>query len=284
MAKKTLPEKTERDPLSLFITKSNLWVQKYFKYISFALLAGILAIGLSFLYFYWQKKENKTASTLLYQAKKELAQAEQKAGGDTLSFDNTQNFFGQTKKAKYTAELNTQVNQYINLIKQWISKPAGLSAVAEMAYFLHQYGKHKEALSLLNIANPYKKKNLIGFLIAFQSGTYFMDQGEYEKAIKNFQFITKEKKAEWLWPDTLLKMALVYEKQNKTDQARKIYRRIKTDFSDSQISDIAMQYMNALNLLKKMNSPSNNKTTTGKDTHNTSGNIPSAKETETTEK
>ena len=252
MAKKKHPEKEEQDPLSLFIKKSNILIQKYFKLVFLILLAGVLIFGLFLLYCYWQEKENKKASELLYQSRKELVLAEQKAGGDIMGVDSGQNFFGQTKKAKYNSEMDKSAQQYISVIKSWISKPAGLSAAVEIAHFLYQYEKHSEALSLLNVAQAYRKKNLTGFLMAFQLGTYLMNQGKYEESIKNFQFIVTAQKAKWLWPEALVKMALCYERQHKTDQAREIYKRIKNDFSDSQASDKSIRYLNLLKLKKKM--------------------------------
>lgn len=253
MAKKKNSQREERDPLFLFTQKSNSLVRQYFWPILTILVAGVLVFGLAVFYFYWDKSVNKKAEEQLYQVRKKLMLVEEKAGGNILGFDNSQNFFGKTKQAKYNSEMDELVNQYVGVIKEWISKPAGLVAVAEMVHFLHQYKKQEQAMDLLKTAAFYKKKNLVGFLIAFQSGTYLMNQGEYESAIQDFQFITANKKAEWLWPDALIKIALCYEKQNKVNQAREIYKKIKDNFSDSQAGERAEKYLNLLQLQGKTN-------------------------------
>ena len=252
MAKKKNSEKEERDPLSLFMKKSNSLVHQYFWPILTVLITSVLIFGLSIFYSYLEKQGNKKAEEQLYQVRKELVLAEEKAGGDILGFNSSQNFFGQTKKAKYNSEMDRLVNRYISLIKEWISKPVGLVAVAEMIHFLNQYEKQEQAMDLLKIATLHKKKNLVGFLIAFQSGTYLMKFGQYEAAVQDFQFITTNKNAEWLWPETLIKTALCYEKQSQVDQARMIYKRIKNDFSDSPSAEKAEQYLNLLQIRDKM--------------------------------
>ena len=253
-----LPDKEEQDPLSLFTQKTLFYTQKLFKPLAVIVPAGLLGLAGFFLYSYQQKKTNNKAMELLYESKKKLIQAEKKAGGDTLSFDHSQNFFGKATKAEYTKELEERINQHVALIEKWISKPAGISAGMETAHFLYQYEKKEQAVKLLSQAD--KKKNLTGFLIAFQLGVYLMNQEKYEKAIENFSFITKEKKAKWLWPEALLKTALSLEKQNKIDKARKVYAKIKKEFADSPVNNTAGQYLNGLNLMQKMNTQDLKKT------------------------
>ena len=252
MAKQSFSETKERDPLSLFVKKSHSWALQYFRPFLFLLIASISIFGFSLFYSYWQKRENKNSEELLYQARKELSLAEKKAGGNILNFDSGQNFFEQAKKAKYNSEINERVNKYINRIDKWIAQPSGLLSAMEMVYFLRKYEKSELAMELLNKAVLHKKKNMVGFLVALQAGTYLMDQGEYDKAITNFQFITKSEKAKWLWPMTLTKTALCYEKQNKWDQAKEVYKRVKSDFSDSLDAETAGQYLNLLKLRMKM--------------------------------
>ena len=252
---------SEKDPLALFINQSKNWLQQYFKSILLVLVAGLLIFGLSILFSYWQRQNNRRAEERLYQARKALVLVEEKAGGEILGVDNSQNFFGQDKKAEYNTEVAKSANEYIKVIKKWISKPAALSAATEMAHFLYQYERRKEAVDLLQTARPYKKKDMIGFLIALQLGTYLMDQSEYETAIENFQFIIGDKNAKWLWPDALMRLALCYEKENKIAEAKKMYRQVKNDFSDSQAGERAVQYLNLLQLQEKIKEPTKVKAT-----------------------
>ncbi|MDE0119607.1 MAG: tetratricopeptide repeat protein [Bdellovibrionales bacterium] len=257
MARKTIPEKEERDPLALFIKKSSILTQKYFKPVLIMVISGLLIFGFFLFYFYWQKKENKKASDFLYQARKELIIAEQKAGGDIMSMDSGKNFFGQIKKAEYSAEMDQSSQKYISVIKKWISKPAGLSAAVEMAHFLYQYKKKEEALNLLDAAKPYLKRNLIGFIAHFQLGTYLMNKGKYEEAIKSFQFIVNEKKAQWFWPEALLNIALCYEERGKQNQAEETYKKIKDQFLDTKAGDKAVRYLNLMKVQNKKTSQYN---------------------------
>lgn len=259
MARKKSPEKEERDPLSLFIKKSNSFVHKYFWPVFSTLAAGVLIFGLSLLYSYWEGQRNQKAEELLYQARNKLVLAEEKAGGDVLGFNSSQNFFGQTKKAKYNVEMDKSANEYMNLIKSWISKPVGLAAAAEMISFLYQYEKKEQAMELIKLAVLHKKQSLMGFLIALQSGTYLMDQGDCDEAVKNFQFITVNKKAKWLWPDALIKTALCYEEQGKKNKAKEIYRRVRDDFSDFSSGETAEKYLNLLYLEDRLSKTVKNK-------------------------
>ncbi len=255
--KKNFPEKEERDPLALFIKKSNDWVQEYSKAAFIALFIGLASFGSFLLFAYWQKQTNRASEESLYTARQELVSAEAKAGGDILGFDSSQNFFGQSKKAKYDSSVDKPAKEYVSLIKKWIKKPAGLTAASEISHFFYQYDKKEEAIELLKEAGSYKRKNLTGFLIAFQLGTYLMDRNEYDSAVKEFQFITLSEKAKWLWPDALIRTALCYERQNKLDEAKKIYKQIKNDFSDSQAGMKSMQYLNLLQIQNKIKTASN---------------------------
>ena len=256
--KKNFPEKEERDPLALFIKKSTDWVQEYSKAVFFALFIGFLSSGSFLLFSYWKKQANRTAEESLYTARQELVSAEAKAGGDILGFDSSQNFFGKSKKAKYDSSIDKPAKEYVSLIKKWIKKPAGLTAATEISHFFYQYEKKEEAIELLKAASSYKKKNLTGFLITFQLGTYLMDRNEYDSAVKEFQFITLSEEAKWLWPDALIRTALCYERQNKLEEAKKIYRQVKNDFSDSQAGMKSIQYLNLLQIQDKIKTASNN--------------------------
>ena len=266
MAKNNFPEKEERDPLSLFIKKSNTFVSRYFWPATSLLVGGILIFGLSLLYTYLGKQQNQKAEELLYQARKKLVSAEEKAGGDVLGFNSSQNFFGGTKKAEYNSEMDEMVRQYAGVIEEWISKPAGLTAATEMVSFLHQYGKKEQAMELVKLVALNKRKTMVGFLVSFQSGAYLMDRGSYDEAIENFQFIMKSEEAKWLWPDTLVKMALSYEQQGKKEQAKEIYKRIKNDFSDSQAGETAEKYLNLLRIQDRVGKRVDNEKTEEKKT------------------
>lgn len=248
MAQNEFSQHTKINSINLLINKFKQKLQEYFKYIIGLLVIGLLILGSSMFYSYLKKQNNSKAQTFIYKAQKALVLAEQTAGGNLLSTNSNQNFYAKKNIAKNTAELDQAINHYKNTIQQWISKPAGLFAASELSYFLYQYNKKQSAIKLLQQATLYKKSNLIGFLISLQLGTYLMDQGEYEQAIINFEFIIKNKQAKWLWADVLLKIALSYEKQNKLKEAQKTYQQIKNDFSDHQAYRQAIKYLNLLKL------------------------------------
>ena len=246
--------KEEKDPLSRFIKLSHNWVVKYFTLALLTMAVAILAFGLMIFYSYWQKQQNKKAQEFLWKARAELISAEQKAGGEVLGFDTNAGFFGQPKKAQYSPDLKQKAQRYISEIKKHISKPAGLSAVMEMAHFLREYDQDKSALQLLQSASAYKRKNPVGFLLAFQHGVFLMDQNACEEAVQSFRFITESAQAKWLWPEALINTALCHEKQKQLNQARAVYKKIKNIFPDSQAGEKAVRYKNAMVLLQKMQS------------------------------
>lgn len=243
----------DKDPLSLFIKKSQLWAEKRFKALLALLCLGFIVFGLSLLYSYWLKRQNLSAEEVLHKLKHSLILAEKSAGGNILSFNNSQNFFSQAKPAPtLNQEVDTLSTNYINAIKKHKAKPAGKIAGIEMAHFLYQYKKPKQAIELLQDLDSCKKKNLIGFLVSFQLGTYLMSAGDYDKALSAFEFIANHDRSQWLKPEVLLKMALIYEKQNQIDKARNTYQQIKKDFPDSHFTRKAKQYLNLLNLQNKI--------------------------------
>ena len=250
MSKKKQPAQVEEtDLLAFFIKRTQLWVSHNFKYILFILVSGILILGLFFLNSYWRKQFNKQAAESLYQVRKVLMLAEKKAGGDVLGFDNSQNFFGQSKKAKHNLEeIDGLSKNYIAVINEYKHRPSALAASIELAQFLYKYEKPQLAIDLLSTTSLYKKKNVMGFLLSLQLGSYLMDKAEYAAAIEQMQFITENKSAKWLWPSTLIKIALCYEKQSKIAKAKEVYLQVKKDFPDSQESDRASQYLNLLTL------------------------------------
>ena len=253
MSKKKTSQAEDTDILFLFIKKTQFLVSRYFKYILSAIITGFLILGLFFLSSYWRKYLNEQTAESLYEMRKELMLAERKAGGDILGFDNSQNFFEKSKKAKYSpGEIEELSKNYIAVIKKNIYRPAAVVASVELAQFLHKYEKSRLAVDLLQAASPYKEKNVVGFLLAFQLGSYLMDKAEYSSAIQELQFITENKSAKWLWPATLVKTALCYEKQNQTDQAKKMYLKVKKDFPDSLQAEKATQYLNLLTLQEKL--------------------------------
>ena len=245
-------EEKEKDPLALFIKRSTNWVNEYAKTVFVFLFAGLLVFASVLLFSYLQKQLNEKGESALYESRKKLALAEQKAGGNVLSLDRNRDFFGQAKKAKYDPSIDKPAQDYVKVIQEWIKRPSGATAAVEMSHFFYQYEKKQPAIELLKKAGAYKKKDLTGFLIAFQLGTYLMDQNECESAIKEFRFITVNDEAKWLWPSALVRTALCYEKQNKTDMAKKIYKQIKNDFSDSQAGMKATQYLNLLEVQDKV--------------------------------
>ena len=244
------PSEKERDPLSLFIKQSQSLLERYFKPFFLFLFAGLLCFGLSLFYLHWQNQQNEKVAEILYQARKKLMEAEKKAGGDILSFDNNQNFFSQSKKGTYSPEMDKVAQEYIHLIKQNIKKPSGLLAISQTAHFLYEYDKKNEAMDLLKAGDPYKKENLTGFLNSFQLGAYLLDQKEYDTAIKSFLFITTNEKAKWLWPEALIKLGLAYEGQGQITQAGSAYKQAKG--IDSLSAQKATQYLNLLHLQQKI--------------------------------
>ena len=73
---------------------------------------------------------------------------------------------------------------------------------------------------------------------------------DYDLAIKSFMFITENEKAQWLWPEALIKLGLAYEGQNNIQKATESYR--KAQGIQSPSAQKAERYLHLLNLQQKI--------------------------------
>ncbi len=249
------PSTKEKDPLSLFMQKARQYLYQYFKYIIGIIVLSLVVFGGVLLWRYLEERQNQLAEEELYVARSALIAAEKEAKGQILSTDTLDRFFDPLQKAsEYTLDMQKNVEQYLTVIRRHLHRSAGAVSAMEVAYFLRTYGKNSQALELLQDLNKaFRKKNLLGFLLAFQLGIHWMNEGQYTLALEKFQWIQQQTKAQWLKPDVLLRMGLVYEKLNQPAKARTVYTQIKKDFTDSQAAKRAEQYLNLLQVEQAMN-------------------------------
>lgn len=254
---------SEKDPLSLFIRKANQYLYQYFKYIICFIVLLLMVFGGVLLWQYWERQQNQLAAEELYVARSALIAAEKKANGQTLSTETPDRFFNPIQKAsEYTLDMQKSVEQYLTVIRRHLHRPMGVVSAIEVTFFLRAYGQQDPAIKLLQDLNKvFKKKNLLGFLLAFQLGIHWMNEGKYQLALEKFQWIQQQKKIEWLKPDVLLRIGLVYEQLNQYTKARAVYTQIKKDFTDSQAAGRAEQYLNLLKVKQAMNNKDSTKET-----------------------
>ncbi len=248
----------KNQPSHLTLTqKIEIWLESYFKYILLVVVLSISAFGGIKLWSYFNEKKNQQAIEELYIAKKKLIAAEKNAKGTILSqsTNSEQNIFTPGQKApKYTAEMKAQVDHYLTLINRWKTQPGGVVSAIEMAYFLSTYNQNKIAGNLLkSVRKTFKKKTTLGFLLAFQTGVHLMNAENYTEALEHFEWIKLNTSAEWIMPNVLLKIALIYEHLKQTDKALKTYKQIIKNFSNTQVSKRAEQYMNILSVQNNLN-------------------------------
>ena len=238
---------SETDPLHLWIKKTRGWLHRYFKYLLAVLILAFSAGGSALLYKYWKEHNNQQAEEKLYTLKKELRALEQKLGGSVLSeSEDSKNFFQPVKKAKYNSEIKSLVQKYEALIKKQKNHPSAVISAIELAYFLYQYGRLKQAVNLLKAVQTKRADNLIGLLLSYQLALYFMDQGDYNLALSCLDLVLQSEKDRWIHPLALLEKAVIYEKQNNKLLAEKFYRELKENFPESRQAKQAEQYLNFL--------------------------------------
>ncbi len=93
-------------------------------------------------------------------------------------------------------------------------------------------GNYEEAIDFLR---GFKTRDLLLGAAKFSSlGDAYVELGEYESAVKAYQNAVSDYKNDYSTPIILKKTALVYEEMEEYDRANEYYRKIKTDFPDSE--------------------------------------------------
>ncbi len=247
--KKTTSPLKETDPLALFVQQANLISRRYFKFFLAVVLSLLAAYGVFLLYSHKVRQDNRKAEGELYQARKTLREVEKKQGGDFFGKPRENLFFLQRKKALFNGNLKQAFESYLQVTEKHISTSSGVWAALELGFFLSQYEDHREqALALLQRAWSHAPRTSLKALVAFSVGVRLMEFARFKEALVYFKSITQEENWKWLWPQAFVKQALCYEKQNRPEEAEKLYLQIQKDFPDSSEKDLAGQYLNGLKL------------------------------------
>lgn len=107
-------------------------------------------------------------------------------------------------------------------------------AKAEAGICYYKLGNYKEAIKYLESFTPQGDKGLSPQYVAALANCYAAD-GQIDKAIETFKEAAKEADNDATSPDYLMEAALLFENQNKKEEALKIYEQIKAEYPRSQI-------------------------------------------------
>ena len=213
MAKKAVKPAPKQDPKGLeeALSKSEQFFENNKKTIFGALIAIILII----------------AGGMLYSTK--VAQPRQLKAAEAI-------FPGETYFAKgdYTSALNGDAygfEGFEELSKQYKSTKAGKLANLYAGLCYAQMGDKETAQKYLAKFNG--KDQMVSPAALGTLANCYATAGQYNKAISTFEKAAKKADNNLLSPYYYFQAGLIYESQNKTAQALKIYKKIKAEYPES---------------------------------------------------
>ena len=227
-------------------------LQFFYKY-KWLLLGGgafFLAAGLGLIGFQiYETNQNQKAEQEIYKKRKTLLEAEKKHGGDVLSKLN----YLPSKKAKDAKLFSKELGDYIQFLKGLkAARPPHLSAALELSYFLIEYAKKDEALSLLD--EVFSKSQGGGFVrsaLILRLSDLYMEEKNYKRALYLLSLILNDKKAEAFYFEALLRSAFCHEALGSIKEAGEIYTLIKNKENAGFYREKAINYERLMKIKKK---------------------------------
>ena len=131
-------------------------------------------------------------------------------------------------------------------------------AAIELSYFLIQYKKEKEALSLLeqmsqktpSLFTRQAHKGWVYHGALYQLGVLFINQKNYTRALHLFSKIISSKSSAAFRQEALFKIAFCYEEMGEKDQAQQIYQELAKE--ESLYKERAVHYDRLLQIKNKV--------------------------------
>ena len=126
------------------------------------------------------------------------------------------------------------------------SSRASLISFMNMTQLLREKGQLDTVKSMTEQLKPsLSKSDFLWALWRFQKAGIFVETGETDKAISSLQEITKEKDANWLHGEALLRMGMIYEKTNK-DLAIQTYEKILSEHGQTSAAPTARRLLDQI--------------------------------------
>ena len=131
------------------------------------------------------------------------------------------------------------------------SKAAARGGIRAAALY-SKYGQSDQALSLLqDISKSYDKGSFYYGPIKMSLGTLFVEKGDLDSAIAQFQDILNAPASAYLHADTKLRMGMAYQKSGDLTNAKRFYTEVKEQDADGEVGRLATQYLRLLTLKER---------------------------------
>lgn len=254
-------EKEAKTPDAFLTTSDHLlkWAEKHGRLIgSLAALlffGGLIWTGVGQVRNYKEKtatREIYIAEQLLIKKQEEVAKKEAKVRED---FAKAQEGKKQKDKAAlpaippvdFSANYEAAARAIELAVDAHRDTEAAAAAALRLSSLYRDFKKVQEAEGIL-ARIKLSESNFLYPLIEMQKATLAMEAGDYNRAQTGFEQLSRNKAAEFLQAEALLKQGLCLEKLEQKDRAKEIYNRLSTEFPESQASRTAKGYLRLLDL------------------------------------
>ena len=216
-----------------------LWIKRYFKAIALVFfLAGLIAMAF-IAWHKWQENQEKKTQDSLYKLKSDLKAL--------IKDSKTAN---QNKPLALSREMKDKAKIYEEAIKKSQKSRAGAVFSIDLADFYYQRGAKQKAKDLLSLFAFPEKSSSLYQLVSFQLSSYYMDEGECEKALALLSALRSNKKAVPFHSESDLQQGLCLERLGRYDLALSKYEAVINKDSANYVSRLAEDYKKLL-LLKR---------------------------------
>lgn len=234
------------------------WLEKNIKTILGVVLAAVVvALGM-IAQDYFAKRTEKKLSNELFVLKNEVTKIQDefnraKYQGLDASAKKTENKELKKATGDIAKDYGVKLESLEKFALQHSKQVAGVDAALLAASIYSEYGKHKEAASLLSHFEQdfsMSTSALIYGLIKLSYGTELASSGDCVQAISIWKKMDNEKKLEFIQAQAQLKMGVCYESNKQIDQAKEQYKKA-AESHDQQASQKAKTLIRALEYSKK---------------------------------
>lgn len=240
------------------------WSEKGFKWVEAnrTVVISVLSIGLVGGlawggYVQYRSWTEKSAAKAIYVAEAKLNKKKEelaKAESDAMTKDKDTGKIKEPPKVDFEASLSESAREVEGAIVKHAQTRAASVAAIDLASLYLSYKKPDLASALLSQVDGGNSETLKSLIQAL-SATAVFEQGDYNRASSLFEQILQDPNAEFLHPDTMVKLGLCYEKLDQADRAKEMYSRASAEFADSESGRTAKGYLRLLELQNHSKAP-----------------------------
>lgn len=144
------------------------------------------------------------------------------------------------------ADLKPLVEKWQKALNDNKGQRAAIISFMNMTQLLREKGQLETVRAMTETLNPsLKKSDFLWALWRFQKAGVFSETGENDKAIASLQEIIKEKQANWLHGEALVRLGMIYEKTDK-NQAMAAYEKVLAEHSQTAAAAMARRLLDQI--------------------------------------